>query len=140
MRNSNRSSGTIARIRSTTAAYRWKLVILRYLLESPGRNGELRRLVPTISQKMLTQQLRELEADGIIRRRVHAQVPPRVGYSVEPGERTCLAQVLTVLCDWGLYWCDKTGTRVLAKERMPTPTRASASTTHTEQWSRKESP
>lgn len=96
---------------------KWKLVLLFYLLQEPRRNGELRRLVPTISQKMLTQQLRELEADGIVGRTVLEQVPPHVVYDVEPVERPHLETVLAALCDWGLYWCDKTGARVVALDR-----------------------
>ncbi len=96
---------------------KWKLVLLFYLLQAPRRNGELRRLVPTISQKMLTQQLRELETDGIVRRTVYAQVPPHVVYDVERGERAHLEAVLAALCDWGLYWCDKTGARVIALDQ-----------------------
>lgn len=82
---------------------KWKLVLLFYVLQAPRRNGELRRLVPTVSQKMLTQQLRELEADGILTRTVRAQVPPHVVYDIEPGERARLQAVLAALCDWGLY-------------------------------------
>lgn len=80
---------------------KWKLVLLFYLLQAPRRNGELRRLVPAISQKMLTQQLRELEADGIVRRTVQAQVPPHVVYDVQLAERDRLHAVLAALCDWG---------------------------------------
>jgi len=95
---------------------RWKLVLLFYLLQEPHRNGELRRLVPTITQKMLTQQLRELETDGIVTRTVHDQIPPKVVYDIVPDERRRLQAVLGALCDWGLYWTDKTGARVLALE------------------------
>lgn len=96
---------------------KWKLVLAFYLLQGPRRNGELRRLVPTISQKVLTQQLRELEADGIITRTVGRQVPPHVVYDVEPAERARLEALLDALCDWGLYWCDRTGARVVALEQ-----------------------
>lgn len=97
---------------------KWKLVLVFYLLQAPRRNGELRRLVPTISQKMLTQQLRELEQDGIVSRTVLGQVPPHVVYAVEPAERPRLEGVLGALCDWGLYWCERTGARVVALERL----------------------
>jgi DNA-binding HxlR family transcriptional regulator len=93
---------------------KWKLVLLFYLLARPRRNGELRRLVPTITQKMLTQQLRELEADGIIERRIHDQVPPKVVYSVSETERARLEPLVQALCDWGMYWCEATGAHVLA--------------------------
>lgn len=95
---------------------KWKLVVLFYLLERPRRTNELRRLVPPISQKMLTQQLRELEADGIVTRTVFDQVPPKVVYDIADSERPRLEPLLNALCDWGLYWCDKTGATVLALE------------------------
>ncbi len=95
---------------------KWKLVLLFYILAEPRRNGELRRLVPTITQKMLTQQLRELEADGIITRTVFDQVPPKVVYDVVAAERAKLEELIQPLCDWGLYWSDKTGARILALE------------------------
>jgi DNA-binding HxlR family transcriptional regulator len=95
---------------------KWKLPLLFYLLQAPRRNGELRRLVPSISQKMLTQQLRELERDGIVVRQVFDVVPPKVVYSINADERQRLTVVLDALCDWGLYWCAKTGARVLALE------------------------
>jgi DNA-binding HxlR family transcriptional regulator len=83
---------------------KWKLLIAYYLLQADRRNGELRRLIPTVSQKMLTQQLRELEADGIIVRTVHEQVPPRVEYSIAADERDRLQPVVDALFDWGLTW------------------------------------
>jgi DNA-binding HxlR family transcriptional regulator len=95
---------------------KWKLVLVFYLLQEPRRNGELRRLIPTITQKMLTQQLRELEADGIISRRVIDQVPPKVVYTIEPAEGDRLRTLIQPLCDWGLYWADKTGATILALE------------------------
>ena len=96
---------------------KWKLVLIFYILQEPRRNGELRRLVPTITQKMLTQQLRELEADGIVTRTVYDQVPPKVVYDISPEERERLEVLIQPLCDWGMYWADKTGARVLALEK-----------------------
>ncbi|MEL6893836.1 MAG: helix-turn-helix domain-containing protein [Actinomycetota bacterium] len=93
---------------------KWKLPLIFYLLQAPRRNGELRRLMPAVTQKMLTQQLRELEADGMITREVFDQVPPRVVYDIAEHERARLAALLQPLCEWGLYWVDKTGARVLA--------------------------
>ncbi len=81
---------------------RWKGVIL-YQLFAHGtlRFGELRRLLPArATQQAITNQLRELEADGILRREVHAQVPPKVEYSLtELGET--LRPVLHGVCEWG---------------------------------------
>lgn len=96
---------------------KWKLVMLFYLLQQPRRTGELRRLIPGITQKMLTQQLRELEACGLVTRTVYDQVPPKVVYDIVPAERARLGPLLQALCDWGLYWADKTGARILAFER-----------------------
>ncbi|MBU1169659.1 MAG: winged helix-turn-helix transcriptional regulator [Proteobacteria bacterium] len=64
------------------------------------RFGEIKRNIPPVSQKMLTQQLRELEADGIVHRKVYAEVPPRVEYSLtERGE--ILKPILQDLYVWG---------------------------------------
>ncbi len=97
---------------------KWKLVLLFYLLQGPRRNGELRRLVPAITQKMLTQQLRGLEADGIVVRTVHQRVPPFVTYAVAADEADRLRGVIDALCDWGQYWCSKTGATVLAVDAL----------------------
>ena len=79
---------------------KWKGVILYHLLERTYRFGELKRTMPGITQRMLTKQLRELEADGIIHRKVYAQVPPKVEYSLtEVGES--LRNVITMMRDWG---------------------------------------
>jgi DNA-binding HxlR family transcriptional regulator len=87
---------------------KWKLIVLFYLLQQPRRNGELRRLIPSITQKMLTQQLRELEADGIVQREVAEVVPPRVTYSIVTSETERLDAVMQALCSWGIYWAEKT--------------------------------
>ncbi|KRL84698.1 winged helix-turn-helix transcriptional regulator [Lacticaseibacillus pantheris] len=79
---------------------KWKTIILCHLRHGMMRTGELRRAIPAITQKMLTQQLRELENDGIVHREVYEQVPPRVEYSLtERGES--LNQILSMLCTWG---------------------------------------
>ena len=61
---------------------KWKPVILHCLRDTTLRFGELMRMIPGITQKMLTQQLRDLESDGIVHREVYAEVPPRVEYSI----------------------------------------------------------
>ncbi|MEI9998599.1 MAG: helix-turn-helix domain-containing protein [Verrucomicrobiota bacterium] len=78
---------------------KWKPVILFYLREAPLRPAELGRLIPSASAKVLTQQLRELERDKIVQRKVFRQVPPKVEYSLAPlGES--LRPVLDAMCDW----------------------------------------
>ncbi|QJP14998.1 helix-turn-helix transcriptional regulator [Starkeya sp. ORNL1] len=79
---------------------RWKAVILYHLLDRPQRLSELRRLIPAISQKVLIQQLRELEEHRLVHREVFRQVPPRVDYSATPLGLS-LEPVLLALCDWG---------------------------------------
>jgi DNA-binding HxlR family transcriptional regulator len=79
---------------------KWKGVILYHLLEKTYRFGELKKLMPGVTQRMLTKQLRELEGDGIINRKVYAQVPPKVEYSLtEVGEG--LRDVVMMMRDWG---------------------------------------
>jgi len=79
---------------------KWKVVILCLLTKGPKRTSELKRAMPTITQKMLTQQLRELETDQIITRNVYEQVPPRVEYGLTEYGKT-LTRVLDVICEWG---------------------------------------
>jgi DNA-binding HxlR family transcriptional regulator len=79
---------------------KWKPVIAHYLVRGTKRFGELRKLIPDATQKMLTQQLRELERDGVVARKVHHEVPPKVEYSLTPYSQT-LRPLLEVLCDWG---------------------------------------
>jgi DNA-binding HxlR family transcriptional regulator len=79
---------------------KWKPIVLWQLAPEPRRFGELRRLVTGISEKMLIQQLRELEADGVVVRRDFREIPPRVEYSLtEFG--VSLGRALKPLCDWG---------------------------------------
>jgi DNA-binding HxlR family transcriptional regulator len=79
---------------------KWKGVILWHLLNKTLRFSQLQRRIPKITQKMLTQQLRELERDHLIHRKVYAEVPPRVEYSLTlKGES--LSDILKMMCDWG---------------------------------------
>jgi len=79
---------------------KWKPVIARYLMLETRRFGELRKLMPDVTQKMLTQQLRELERDNIVQRKVFRQVPPKVEYSLTDYGKT-LRPILQALCKWG---------------------------------------
>jgi DNA-binding HxlR family transcriptional regulator len=80
---------------------RWKPQILHLLLAGPKRLSELERLIPGISQKVLIQQLRELEAHGVITRHAFAEAPPRVEYAAAPLAEA-LRPLLGSLCEWGL--------------------------------------
>jgi len=79
---------------------KWKVLIVWHLKDDPRRYGGLRRLIPTITEKMLIRQLRDLEADGIITRTDYQTVPPRVEYSLSEFGRSLLP-VLGALCQWG---------------------------------------
>lgn len=79
---------------------RWKAIILYHLFDGPKRLSELKRLLPGISQKVLIQQLREMEEHGLVLRDVFRQVPPRVDYSAT-ALGTSLEPVLRALCEWG---------------------------------------
>ncbi|MFT3762502.1 MAG: winged helix-turn-helix transcriptional regulator [Pseudoxanthomonas sp.] len=90
---------------------KWKGVVLYHLLcEGTLRFNELRRRLPNVTQRMLTAQLRELEADDLIARRVYAQVPPKVEYSLTERGRS-LQPVIAALKAWG----DAHATREIAR-------------------------
>ncbi|NOX27223.1 MAG: helix-turn-helix transcriptional regulator [Gammaproteobacteria bacterium] len=79
---------------------KWKVIILYHLRGQTLRFGELKRSIPKITQKMLTQQLRELEKDKLVERHVYAEVPPKVEYtSTDLAEK--LNPALDLLCVWG---------------------------------------
>ncbi len=80
---------------------RWKALILYHLRSGPRRFNELRRMIPTITQRMLTQHLRELEGDGILTRTVFAVVPPHVEYALS-AEGETLMPVLDAMARWGI--------------------------------------
>ena len=79
---------------------KWKPLVIFHLGGGTRRFGELRRLVTGISEKVLIQQLKEMEADGILSRTDHREVPPRVDYAMTAFGRT-LATALMPLCSWG---------------------------------------
>lgn len=79
---------------------KWKCVLLFHLLRGTARFSELRRRLPGVTPRMLTNQLRELEADGLVVRTVYAQVPPKVEYNLSPLGRS-LEPVLMALKGWG---------------------------------------
>ena len=79
---------------------RWKCVILFYLTTGTRRFGEIAARIPTISRKVLTQQLKELERDGLILREEYKEIPPRVEYSLT-GLGKSLSPVFKAMSDWG---------------------------------------
>jgi DNA-binding HxlR family transcriptional regulator len=95
-------------------AGKWKPLILYFLAQGgPTRYGELRRAVRDVSDKMLIQQLKELEADGLVKRTDYKEVPPRVDYSLTPLGHS-LAEALVPLCLWGTEHMAEVG-RVFAE-------------------------
>jgi DNA-binding HxlR family transcriptional regulator len=80
---------------------KWKGVIVYHLLDTTMRFNELRRKLPTATQRMLTRQLRELEEYGLVCREVFPQVPPRVDYSLSEEGRS-LAPIILAMHDWGM--------------------------------------
>ena len=79
---------------------KWKGIILYHLLSGKLRFSELKRQIPCVTQLILTKQLRELEADGLVTRMVHAEVPPRVEYELTSDGMT-LRAILNSLKKWG---------------------------------------
>lgn len=79
---------------------KWKVLILRDLMPGTKRFGELRKSIGTVSQKVLTSQLRDMEAKGLVNRHVYAEVPPRVEYSLTELGRS-LKPVLDAMQSWG---------------------------------------
>lgn len=79
---------------------KWKGIILYHLLDDKMRFSELKRAVGCVTQRMLTKQLRELEASGLVNRIVHAEVPPRVDYELTNEGKT-LRSILKSLKKWG---------------------------------------
>ena len=79
---------------------KWKGVILYHLLDETLRFNEIRRRLASVTQRMLTNQLREMEADGLITRTIYAQVPPKVEYSLTERGRS-LEPVIRALKTWG---------------------------------------
>lgn len=79
---------------------RWKVLVLHHLLNGTKRFNELQRLLHDVSPRTLTRQLRELERDGIVRRKAYPEIPPRVEYSLTPLGKS-LEPVLRAMGRWG---------------------------------------
>ena len=92
----------------TLISSKWKVLIVRDLLAGTKRFGELRRSVGNVSQKVLTAQLREMEEDGLVDRKVYPEVPPRVEYSLTELGRS-LEPVLSAMWNWGEEYRARSG-------------------------------
>lgn len=79
---------------------KWKVLVLRELINGTKRFGELKKSIGSISQKVLTQQLRSMEEDGLVERKVYAEVPPRVEYSLTK-DGFSLKPILDSMMEWG---------------------------------------
>ncbi|UQZ48015.1 winged helix-turn-helix transcriptional regulator [Bacillus sp. PK3-037] len=79
---------------------KWKGILFYHMIDGKKRFNEFRKICPSITQRMLTLQLRELEADGIVHREVYHQVPPKVEYSLTEFGRT-LEPIVLQMKDWG---------------------------------------
>lgn len=79
---------------------KWKVLILRDLMPGTKRFGELKKSIGSVSQKVLTAQLRDMEANGLISRKVYAEVPPRVEYSLTDLGKS-LKPILDAMKNWG---------------------------------------
>jgi DNA-binding HxlR family transcriptional regulator len=91
---------------------KWKGMVLWALKKDVKRNGELKKLIPKISQKMLTQQLRELEEVGIVERIIYPVIPPKVEYKLTRSGKT-LIPILEDLHDWGKDYAKHNGMNLL---------------------------
>lgn len=92
---------------------KWKPLILWHLLDSAKRFNELEKLIPEVTQKMLAQHLRELEADKLVTRTIYPSVPPKVEYSLSDYGKT-MVPVLEVMCEWG-----ETHNRLIVRPAAP---------------------
>ena len=94
---------------------KWKIIIIRELLTGTKRFGELKKAVSGITQKVLTTNLRKMEDDGLVMRRVYAQVPPRVEYTLTDVGYS-LAPVLDAMASWGTDY--RTFLKLLEKRKI----------------------
>lgn len=101
-------------------AGKWKPLIVYFLAQGPTRYGALRRAVQGVSDKMLIQQLKELEADGLVKRTDYGEVPPRVDYTLTALGHS-LAEALVPLCSWGADNMPAVSQILAERERWDTP-------------------
>jgi len=96
---------------------KYKALILWHLLDSTRRFGELKKLIYQATPKMLTQQLRELEKDGLIVRTIYPVVPPKVEYSMSDLGKS-IKPILSVMYDWGTSYLHENGMEVSCSMRV----------------------
>ncbi|OGW48488.1 MAG: MarR family transcriptional regulator [Nitrospirae bacterium GWC2_57_9] len=96
---------------------KWKVLILRELFTGTKRFGELSRGVHGISQKMLTQQLRQMEEDNLVKRKVYPEVPPRVEYSLTDIGKS-LSPILDAMHKWGSRYKQVNGVKARGKKTV----------------------
>ena len=89
---------------------KWKMLILFHLNGSTRRFSELKRSMPSITEKMLAQQLKELEADSVVSRKVYPQVPPKVEYSITEYGKS-LQPVIRAMAKWGVEHTKRNGSK-----------------------------
>jgi len=94
---------------------KWKPMIIYYLLDGKKRFSELQRKLPNVTQRMLTMQLRELEAAGIVHREVYKQIPPKVEYSLTELGMT-LKPLLDLMLEWGIAYQQREEAPALTSE------------------------
>lgn len=97
---------------------KWKTVVLWYLRKDKKRFSELRRLIPNITEKMLSLQLKDLENDGIVKRKIYPEVPPKVEYYLTDFGKT-LIPMLEEIAKWGRKLAETKG-KMVDKERVKT--------------------
>ena len=95
---------------------KWKTVVLWYLIGKTLRFGELKKLIPDITEKMLSIQLKNLEEDGLIKRKAYAEVPLRVEYSLTEFGQT-LVPVLNLIAKWGRELGEDKGQTIEVKDK-----------------------
>jgi DNA-binding HxlR family transcriptional regulator len=95
---------------------KWKLPVLYNLRAKTMRFNELKKALPGVTQKMLTQQLREMEQDGLLTRKVYAEVPPKVEYSLTPIAEK-LEPILAKMCAWSTEYHALRGTSKHEKKK-----------------------
>jgi len=97
---------------------RWKPLVLFFLRDGPKRYGELKRLVDGVSDKVLIQQLKDLEANRVLVRTDYKEVPPRVDYALTPLGRS-LAQAIIPLCTWGTENAEEMASIFAERDALP---------------------